>query len=64
VYDQTQGSGAQNGWFSEFQLPLKTILLFLAGFKKNFTLCMTKLTVLALCFHYFMDASIVKTRPF
>jgi hypothetical protein len=39
VYDQNSGSCAQNGWFSEFQLPLKTIILFFAGFFENLTLC-------------------------
>jgi hypothetical protein len=37
----------------------RMVMYFYAGLKKNLALCMTKLRVLALCFSYILDNSIV-----
>jgi hypothetical protein len=49
VYHQFEG-------FLSF-IPRWMLMYFFAGFKKNLTLCMTKLRVLVLCFSYFPDNS-------
>jgi hypothetical protein len=56
--DETQITTKINGFHPTFN----TIVLFCRFFKKNLTLCMTKLRVLVLCFSYF-NSNIWKERP-